>query len=251
MTLCKPIPYISTVPLNLLCRTAIVFSLLSLPFYSYTQVWINGYLKDGSSMQPIVNGEVRSSSSNTLSDSNGFFRLRVTEGDLISVKKFGYRFTTLNFSFTSFDSSLTIYMQPLGVVMKNVTVKSSYSAYQLDSIRRRMAFNEGHSKQTFISKQSHVGFGLVFNLDRITKSKDKNLKKQKELFEKTEQWMYIHHRFSDSIVYSQTGLSGDSLRFFMRRYTPSYEWLRAHSSKADIMFYTNDKMFLFRKEYHK
>jgi hypothetical protein len=214
----------------------------------HAQLWINGYVKDKLSQNPVANVEVRSSLSNTLSDSNGFFRIRAIEGDIISVKKFGYRFDTIHFSFHSFQGNLIIYMDPLGSIMKNVTVKTSYSAYQVDSMRRRMLFDEGRSKTSFVSKQYHQGFGLVLNLDRLSKSKDKHLKKQREIYEKTEQWSYIRYRFSDSIVQSYTGITGDSLRIFMNHYTPPYEWLRAHPSKIEVVYYINDKLKLFRKE---
>jgi hypothetical protein len=46
-------------------------------------------------------------------------------------------------------------------------------------------------KTTLISTELHPGFGLVFNIDRITTSNDKQVKKQQELFEKTERWAYI------------------------------------------------------------
>lgn len=230
-------------------RCLVLLLLLSLPFKVGAQVWIKGYLRDQISHEAIVNGEVRSTLSNTLTDSSGFFRIRVTEGDIVSAKKFGYRFDTIHFSFHTIDSTLTIYLQPLGHMMKNVTVRTTYSAYQVDSMRRRMAFDEGRSKTTFISKQQHQGFGLVLNLDRLTKSNDKHLKKQREIYEKTERWAYIHYRFADSMVQSYTGLTGDSLHVFMNRYTPSYEWLRAHPSKIEVVYYISDHLKLFRKEH--
>lgn len=212
-------------------------------------MWINGYLKDKLSEKPVINGEVRSSLFNTLSDSNGFFRLQVSKDDIISVKKFGYRFDTIHFSLHRPDSAfLVILMNPLGSVLRNVTVKSSYTAYQLDSLKRKILFDEGNSKLSFVSKQPHQGFGLVFNLDRFTKPKDKRLKKQRQLFEKSEQWAYIRHRFPDSLVQSYTGLSGNSLQIFMNQYTPSYQWLREHTSRMEVILYINDKMKLFRKE---
>jgi hypothetical protein len=226
----------------------LVVILLSFSTQLHAQVWINGHLRDKLSGGPIANGEIKSSLSNVLTDSNGFFRIQVTEGDIISAKKGGYRFNTVHFSFHSSDTSFTISMEPLGSVMKTVTVKTSYSAYQVDSMRRRMAFDEGRSKTTFISKQPHPGFGLVFNLDRVTKSNDKHLKKQREIFVKTEQWAYIRSRFSDSIVRYYTGLTGDSLHLFMKQYTPSYEWLTGHPSKIEIIYYINDRIKHFRKE---
>ena len=238
----------SNFSLKLVFRSTILFVLLSFSLQLPAQVWINGHLKDRFSQQSIANGEIRSTLTKAITDSNGFFRIQVKEGDIISAKKFGYRFDTVHFSFQTIDSSLIIYMDPLGRVLKTVTVSTTNSAYQVDSMRRRMAFDEARSKTTLISTDAHPGFGLVLNLDRLTKTKDKLVKKQRQLFEKTEQWAYIRYRFPDSLVQSYTGLTGDSLHLFMNRYTPSYEWLRAHPTKLELVYYINDKMKIFRKE---
>ena len=238
----------SNFSLKLVFRSTILFVLLSFSLQLPAQVWINRHLKDRFSQQSIANGEIRSTLTKAITDSNGFFRIQVKEGDIISAKKFGYRFDTVHFSFQTIDSSLIIYMDPLGRVLKTVTVSTTYSAYQVDSMRRRMAFDEARSKTTLISTDAHPGFGLVLNLDRLTKTKDKLVKKQRQLFEKTEQWAYIRYRFPDSLVQSYTGLTGDSLHLFMNRYTPSYEWLRAHPTKLELVYYINDKMKIFRKE---
>jgi hypothetical protein len=50
------------------------------------------------------------------------------------------------------------------------------------------------------------------------------------------------------MVQSYTGLTGDSLHLFMRQYTPSYEWLRDHPSKIEMIYYINDNIKKFRKE---
>jgi hypothetical protein len=225
--------------------------LLMLLFFSsqlHAQLWVNGRLKDQFSKQPIANGEISSTLSKAVTDSNGSFRIQVREGEIISAKKSGYRFDTIHFSFHSIDSVLMIYMEPLGNMLKPVTVSTSYSAYQVDSMRRRMAFDEARSKTTLISTQPHPGFGLVFNLDRHTKSNDRQVKKQRELFEKTEQLAYVQYRFPDSMVQYYTGLTADRLHIFMKQYTPSYEWLRAHPSKVEIVYYINDCMKEFRKK---
>jgi hypothetical protein len=224
--------------------------LLTLLFFSsqlHAQLWVNGRLKDQFSKLPIANAEISSTLSRAVTDSNGSFRIQVQEGEIISAKKFGYRFDTIHFSFHSIDSLLTIYMEPLGYMLKPVTVSTSYSAYQVDSMRRRIAFDEARSKTTLISTEPHPGFGLVFNIDRITKSNDKQVKKQQELFEKTERWAYVSFRYPDSLVQSYTGLKGDSLHLFMNQYTPSYEWLRAHPGKMEVVYYINEKLKFFRR----
>jgi hypothetical protein len=216
--------------------------------HAHSQVWIRGFLRDKLTNQAIIHGEVKSAFSSSFTDTNGLFKIRVTEGDIISAKAVGYLFDTVHFSFQMRDSALIIRMEPLGSMMSPITIKTFYSPYQLDSLKRRMAFDEGRSKTTLISREPHQGFGIIINLDRVTNSRDKGSKKQQQLFEKTEQWIYIRQRFPDSLVQHFTGLKGDTLRRFINRYTPSYEWLRTHPSKMDVILYINDMLILFRKQ---
>jgi hypothetical protein len=229
----------------------ICLALAAILFFSQhavAQVWINGHLQNKLTHKPIEHGEIRTPLSSAISDSNGHFRIRVRESDIVSMKATNYKFDTIHFSFSLIDSVLLLELEPMGASLQNVTITTIYSPYQLDSINRRRSFEEGRSKTTFIDKHPHQGFGLIMNLDRIGKSPDKGLVRQRQLFEKTEEWHYIRTRFPDSLVRFYTGLHGDSLRRFIYAYTPTYEWLRAHPSKMEVVMYINDKMKLFGKK---
>lgn len=211
------------------------------------QVWIRGYLKDSFTHRPIANGKIKNKLTTAITDENGFFRLKVQEGDVLLVRAPFYQLSTVHFSFPSIDSFLFIYLKPLGAIMKNVTVQTNYSRYQMDSMRRRAVFEKEHSRISAISREPHPGFGLVINLDHFSKRKDRQRKQQQKLFEETEQWAYVRSRFFPALVKAYTGLTGDSLNTFINQYTPSYQWLRAHPKDEQVIFYINDKMKDFEK----
>jgi hypothetical protein len=212
------------------------------------QRWISGYLRDSSTHFPIAKGTISNPAEGKKieTDVNGFFRIRVSSNDLLYAFAPSYRYDTLRYSIL-YGDTLTMYLAPLGNVLAGVTVRSQYTKYQLDSMNRRAAFEEMRGKTlNAIASNRSTGFGLTFNLDRFTKKKYRNKKKEENLFEKTERMAYINYRFSPQLVASVTGLKGDSLRRFMFRFTPAYEWLREHPSDDDVFYYINDKL----KEYN-
>ena len=131
--------------------------------------------------------------------------------------------------------------------MPGVTVQSQYNKYQLDSIERRSAFEQmqGQTLNAIASNRSS-GFGLTLNLDRFTKKKYRNKKKEEKRFQQTEEWAYVNYRFSPQLVGYYTRLQGDDLRDFIYRYTPDYTWLRKHPSNDDVINYINEKLNDYR-----
>lgn len=217
------------------------------------QGWISGYLRDSSTHFPIAKGIVSNSSDNKKveTDAKGFFRIKVAPNDLLYAVAPSYHYDTLRYSIL-FGDTLTVYLAPFGNVLANVTVRSQYSKYQVDSIERRGVFEQMRGQTlNAVSSNRTSGFGVILNLDRFTKKKYRNKKKEEALFEKTEQAAYVNYRYSPQLVAAYTGLKGDSLRIFMYRFTPDYEWLRAHPSNEEVINYINDKLKEYKKTPYK
>jgi len=87
---------------------------------------------------------------------------------------------------------------------------------------------------------------LVINLDRLFKSKYKHQKKAEQSFNETEKMEYVDYRFSPQLVAFYTGLKGDALLDFMKRYKPSYEWLRQHPYREQLIYYISNKLKFFQ-----
>ncbi len=230
-------------------KTWVLFTCLFLSsLTSQGQQWIHGYVRDSISESPIANARVATPLGSTLTNDKGYFTLLLVDGETIVASAAKYLFRDVQFFFKKYDTAFVINLEPLGHALQNLTISSSLSAYQVDSTRRRNEFERQVSKTTAISTLKHEGFGIVINLDHFTKDKDKHIKKQWKLFERTEEWAYVRSRFPDSLVKYYTGLTGEDLQTFMYRYTPSYKWLRKHTSRDEVFVYINEKIKLFRKE---
>lgn len=214
---------------------------------------MKGFLLDSITHFPISNGTVVNATSKKSVQSNekGFFQLEAAPNDFIYAFAKSYRYDTLVYSFI-FNDTITLYLPPSGNILPNVTVRTKYNKYQLDSMERRTAFeqNRGNTMKT-LSTSHPSGFGLTFNLDKAFQKKYKNQKRGEKMLRNTEEMAYIDFRFSPHIVAYYTGLKGDSLKTFIREYTPSYAWLRLHPTDEDMLYYINDKLKAYKAVKHK
>jgi len=215
---------------------------------------ISGYLKDSITLLPIASGSITNTDTRqtVLTDSKGFFYLEAAPNDLIYATAKDYRYDTLHYSILLADT-ITIFLPPSGTVLQNVTVASGYDRYRMDSLARRKEFEEARGQTLNTFEKTHTsGFGLVINMDRFFKSKYKHQKRNEQSFTNTEKMAYVTYRFSPQLVSFYTGLKGDALLDFIQRYQPSYEWLRQHTSREELIDYISDKLKAYKSaERHK
>jgi hypothetical protein len=207
-----------------------------------------GYVRDSVTQFPVAGATITNvtTKKKVVSNDKGAFAIEASPNDFFYILSRSYRPETLTYSLFLKDS-LNIILSPSGNILPSVTVTAGYTKYQLDSIKRRTDFeqNIGHTLNTIASSHG-PGFGVTVNLDRFFKKKYRNQKKDIEIFEALEKAAYVDYRFSPYIVQHYTGFKGETLRDFMNRSMPEYEWLRRHSSNEDVMFYINDKLKAYR-----
>lgn len=212
------------------------------------QRMLNVYLKDSLTQLPIAGGTLSNTTSKkkVQTDANGYFRLPVSPNDLLYALALYHRYDTLRYSFL-FQDTITIYLAPVNV-LETVTIETGYPKYRMDSLQRRQEFEEarGQTLNTVDRSSKKPYFGLTLNLDRLFKRKYKNKKADEQSFNQEEQQAYIRYRFTPQLVAFYTGLKGDALLTFMQRYTPSYEWLREHPAKEQMIDYLSEKLTLYR-----
>lgn len=221
----------------------VVFALGSMHLHAQVKT-LNGFLLDSTTHFPIRGGTLTNATTGkrVTTDEKGFFHIEVAPNHVLYAVSKDYRFDTLTYS-SLFADTVLIYLSPTGAVLPTVTVTALYNKYQLDSIRRKDVFDE-HRRRLLpvVASSPSSGFGLTVNLDRFLKKKYNQRKRQERTFRKTEEALYVHYRFSPALVAHYTGLRGEELQAFMLRHTPSYEWLRQHSSNESVMYYLNEKI---------
>ena len=202
---------------------------------------LNGLLLDSITHFPIDYGTITNATRKKTvhSDEKGFFRIEVAPKDFIYAIAKSYRYDTLTYSFL-FSDTINIFLLPTGTILPNVTVRTTYNRYQLDSIDRKTEFeqNKGTTLNT-LSSSHPSGFGLTFNLDIFFKKRYKYKKRKEHSFINKEKMAYSDYRFSPHLVAYYTRLKGDALRDFIHLYTPNYNWLRQHTTNEDVMYYIN------------
>ena len=209
---------------------------------------ISGFVRDSITGVPIVNAIISNETAHKITTPNqqGFFNITVAPNDVIFINAFNYNYDTL-IANNSLPDTLHIQLVREAEYLPGVTVTTTskgLSRYQMDSIRRREAFVQemGAPKMSTVSKASSMPAGVAINLDKFLSKKDKNRTKAYNTFDFLEKQAYIDYRFSPQLIAQYTGLKGDSLITFMRRYTPSYDWLRAHPADDDVVYYVNDSL---------
>jgi len=53
---------------------------------------------------------------------------------------------------------------------------------------------------------------------------------------------YINYRYSAALITETTGFKDETLRDFMQKSRPSYQWLRKNTADEDIRYYINDQL---------
>lgn len=239
---------------NIFKYILLLIILFAFAVHSFAQKrMVQGYLRDSITKIPMNNAIVTNENTHQVVFTNdkGFFSITAARNDMIYFDAFNYRFDTLVVNKVLPDT-IIVYLSKEPEQLPGVTVTTKgYNKYQLDSIQRRMTFiADAGPKKPEVSRANSMGAGIGINLDAIFSKRASDRRKAYKSFERSERWAYINYRFSPELVARYTGLEGDSLALFIRNYTPSYEWLRAHPGEEDLVYYINDKLksFLHRRE---
>lgn len=207
---------------------------------------IHGFVADSSTQLPVYNAAVSNEITKKTASTNekGFFTITVSVGDLLFISAANYHFDTLK-CLPPLRDTVFIFLNKLPNVLKTVTVTTKgYTKYQQDSLKRRETFYKDLGlKRTSVST-ANDGAGLGINLDYFSKAQ-RDKRRAEKLFKAHEKDAYINYRFSIDTVALYTGLKNESLQNFMNLYTPSYDWLRAHTADEDVFFYINEKLKLY------
>lgn len=141
--------------------------------FSQNKVYLSGTLKDSISNQPLQFASVTNVTTRqtVLSNKNGFFKIAVSQNQLLSFASVGYNFDTVLINEKKLQKdTLHILLSPLTKSLADVTVYSNMklSAYQSDSLKRRNDFFQTMSDHTLpVFSNGNSGSGIGLNLDRF------------------------------------------------------------------------------------
>jgi hypothetical protein len=220
--------------------------LLTLPVRLFAQ-HLSGTVIDRFTKLPVAYANITVGYLSLSASITGKFILTdIKQGDVVTISSIGYK--PYNFTYnTAEPDTLTVYLEQLSIVLKDVTIRSKHDA-KLDSIRNRndfasiFAYKKPTIKDIFITKSPYVyvpynyinapnstasivSVNMLSVIGLLSKNKTPESKLQKELLD-DEESNYIDRTFSKQKVISITNLKGDSLHDFMDEYRPTLKQVK-------------------------
>lgn len=223
-----------------LCLCATIFS-----SNAFTQTVLTGKVVDDLYDRVVMGASVKNLSGNAFSQSDmgGNYKVKATAGDKIAFSCVGYLPDTIVVTLDMLAGAYNISLTRNVIELEEVQV-GDLNAYQVDSISRMEEFGDalGRPNNKLVGGKGNTptdGVGITFSpLSHFSKD-EKYQRRFKKRFEEQEKEYYIDYKFPYNYVAKITGLTGDSLRAFMFKYRPSYEFCR-QNSREGMLVYIND-----------
>ncbi len=186
-----------------------------------------------------------------ISDMGGNYRIAANPGDSITFSSAGFKPDTVvvDSRMLGEKDGYEVWLEPRSVVLP--TVKVEQNNYQLDSIKRREDYKwlyPVHRRKLIGSETVTDGVGISISPIDYFSGKETQRRRLRARLAAEEKEYYIDSRFPAAYVARITGLKSDSLRVFLVRYRPTYDFCRK-ASNEDIFLYINDKVRIYRKQH--
>lgn len=224
---------------------------LVLPSHGWSRQFLTGKIYKKNSTETLLSVSIHNITRQRydLSDEDGSYRIPAAPGDHIAFSSVGYMADTLTVTASLLTANCPIYLDIRPQELQAVRV-GQYSNYQLDSMDRRKeyawVYDHDNTPRFARDRQGSDGVGITMNIFRNSSSAAKQRIHLEKRLEKEEEDYYVDSRYNKDYVAKITHLKGDSLKEFMRRYRPSYDYCRK-AATVDILVYISDSYKQYMK----
>jgi CarboxypepD_reg-like domain len=236
------------------------------------QTYITGYVRNKVSMQPLAGVSISNSNLRfvTVTNEKGYFAIHAAPGNMIIFTSIGFEPDTLVVKTTGVP--VLVYLQPVNILLRSVTINAKNNPYKQDSINRYELFAPelGQQKQKIVHSffkhplknlENMISPGdkgpenisiplLGVNLDGIYDHLSKKRKRTWEfqkMFQENEEQEYIQSRCPPDEITRLTGLQGDSLKDFLsEHFHPDYNFVR-NATEYDLYSCLIDSVAAYRE----
>lgn len=217
-------------------------------FTGFAQQFLTGKVSKRDNLEMLSSVSVYNQTlrKHSLSDEAGNYRIMAQPGDIVIFSSVGYHADTIAVSAKMLGAEFPILLDLRPVSLQAVTV-GSLSNYQLDSLERRQVYSWIYEQQPqpVVERQRQGdGVGVELNVIPHGSSEVRQRLKLKKRILREEEQHYVSYRFSADYISRLTHLEGDSLKQFMVRYRPTYDFCRS-AANIDILVYINDSFKKF------
>lgn len=207
------------------------------------QLVMQGRITDAADGKPMGNVNIENIHTRlgTVSDSNGLFSLTVAKGQLIEFRKIGYKIARVRLSQGNLPPYFRIVMEKGAVELPEFELRDRHRDYKSDSVR----YYELYKRE--LEFPTLTGLDVIRHPFSALSKRNRRIWAFQKEYTMWEQQKFVDYSFNDKLITNITGLTGDSLQAYKRRYRPGYEMLR-NMSEYDYYFYIKQTAAQFRNE---
>lgn len=157
----------------------------------------------------------------TYTNENGNFIIRAEAGQKIAFSFIGYKSRQYPMPISVGIYKTEIKLEAISYNLREVILMPDYTPYQRDSIQRVTTY-----RQTLdVKHASPIASPFSYVAEKFSKKSKQTFAFQKK-YERLENERFIDTRYTPDLVAEQTGLSGDSIGYFMNAYPMPYDYAR-------------------------
>ena len=209
--------------------------------FAFAQTIIKGEIKDFANNQNMGNVNIRNiytlKGMTTIDD--GKFEIVVKKGELVEFSKVGYQTLRIRIKNEKEASYYNLIMSKVSIILREVDIKGKPIDFKKDSVK----FRESYDLVLRKPKKEEIDMRSM-PLAMLSKKNRQEWAFQ-EMYASWEQEKYIDFVFNDKLVHKITYLENEDLAFFIKRYRPSYAFLRS-ASEYEFLDYIKQCYYLFK-----
>jgi len=164
-----------------------------------------------------------------ITTANGKFSINGNADDLIEFKKLGFKTVRIRVPKGIIPPYYKIIMQEGAIELPEYELAAKDKDWKKDSAR----FYDLYKKELEFEKLA--GLDVIRHPFSALSKKNRQIWAFQKEYDYFQREKFIDYAFNDKIITAITGLQGDSLQFFMRRFRPTYEQV---ATMSDYTFYS-------------
>jgi hypothetical protein len=219
------------------CRKIILLlGLLVCSQIIFAQVSIKGSITDEVTKLPIRGANVKNiySQVGMSTDSSGDFTIKCKIGELIEISHIAYATVRVRIKSTTFPQFYNIVMRAKSKRLMEVIVRDRTNInYTLDSIET------AEKCSIILAQPKFEDYDLKNGVIGMLSKQQRQKWAFAEMLTKWEQEKYIDYMFNEKKIAKWTNMPEDKLKIFMKRYRPSYTFIR-NANEYTFMKYIKD-----------
>jgi hypothetical protein len=209
--------------------------------FAFTQTIIKGEIKDFANNQHMGNVNIRNiyTLKGMTTSEDGKFEILVKKGELVEFSKVGYQTLRIRIANEKEPNYYHLIMSRAAILLREVDIKGKPIDFKKDSIK----FRESYDLVLRKPKKDEIDMQSM-PLAMLSKKNRQEWAFQ-EMYAVWEQEKYIDFVFNDKLVQKITYLENDELIQFLKKYRPSYAFLRS-ASEYEFLDYIKQSYYLFK-----